>query len=88
MSTAMVCVVSILTNTMQKTHELSSFQMLLNVAPMEGLMLLVIGPVWDYWIVGETAYGSYVWSKPAINAAGPPPGSRLSKCTLSCTLCS
>ena len=35
MSTALVCVVSILTNTMQKTHEVSSFQMLLNVAPME-----------------------------------------------------
>jgi hypothetical protein len=35
-------------------NELSSFQMLLNVAPTEGLMLLVIGPVWDYWIVGET----------------------------------
>lgn len=73
MSTAMVCVVSILTNTMQKTHELTSFQMLLNVAPVEGLMLLVIGPVWDYWIIGETAYGSYVWSRAAVSAARPLP---------------
>ena len=64
-STALVCVVSILTNTMQKTHDMSSFQMLLNVAPMEGAMLLIIGPLWDYTIVGKTAYGGFEWSQPA-----------------------
>ena len=55
-----------MTNTMQKSHEVSSFQMLLNVAPMEGAMLLVIGPFWDYSIVGSTAYIGYEWSNPAL----------------------
>uniref|UniRef100_A0A7S0SRB9 Sugar phosphate transporter domain-containing protein n=1 Tax=Mantoniella antarctica TaxID=81844 RepID=A0A7S0SRB9_9CHLO len=64
-STTCVCFVTVLTNTLQKTHELTSFQMLLNVAPVEGIMLLVIGPVWDYWVVGATAYRDYQWSVPA-----------------------
>jgi hypothetical protein len=34
MSTCLVCLVSIYTNSMQKTHDLNSFQMLMNVAPM------------------------------------------------------
>jgi|AntAceMinimDraft_11_1070367.scaffolds.fasta_scaffold116998_1 uncharacterized membrane protein YiaA len=59
-STACVCFVTVLTNTMQKTHELTSFQMLLNVAPVEGIMLLVIGPVWDYWVGVTRRHGSGV----------------------------
>lgn len=61
-STCLVCLVAIYTNTMQKTHEISSFQMLLNVAPMEGAMLLVIGPIWDYWIHNKTAYTDFEWN--------------------------
>ena len=68
MSTGMVCVVSILTNTMQKAHDVNSFQMLLNVAPMEGLMLLVIGPIWDQWVVGKSAYVDYAWTPEAMKA--------------------
>ena len=34
---------------------------------MEGAMLLVIGPAWDYWIHEKTAYFDFQWSMAAFN---------------------
>ena len=58
----MVCLVAIWTNKMQKQHEVSSFQMLLAIAPVEGVILLILGPLMDYGVQGSNVYAEYAWT--------------------------
>lgn len=61
-STILVCFVSIFTSSLQQQYDISPFQMLHNVAPFEGLILLLIGPIWDTSVVGKNPYLDHTWS--------------------------
>jgi len=70
MAIAAVSVVSsgmqqIMCGTMQRKHGLSSHQLLSNTAPMQGCMLLLLGPYMDHAISGRWVMG-YEYSVPAL----------------------
>ena len=61
-------VTSILCNSHQSTYGLSSSQLLANVSPLEAVILLCLGPLWDFSIVRATAYTDYQWTSEAFIA--------------------
>eukprot|EP00270_Netrium_digitus_P007769 TRINITY_DN2281_c0_g2_i2.p1 TRINITY_DN2281_c0_g2~~TRINITY_DN2281_c0_g2_i2.p1 ORF type:complete len:327 (-),score=46.98 TRINITY_DN2281_c0_g2_i2:355-1335(-) len=50
------CVGQILTNTIQKTHRISSTQLLYQSAPYQAAILLVSGPFVDYYLTGTNVF--------------------------------
>ena len=59
LSTALVIVA---TTWLQKLHDLSSTQLLHNVAILDGLLLVVFGPALDYHLSERVLYIDYTWT--------------------------
>jgi solute carrier family 35 protein E3 len=54
----------LLCGTIQRKHKLQSYQLLANTAPVQGAILIVLGPPIDYLITGSNV-AKYEWTVPA-----------------------
>jgi len=61
-ATLFTAVVLVSTTWLQKTQDLSSTQLLHNVAGINGALLCILGPFLDQHLSGRNVYTDYVWS--------------------------